>query len=153
MNFSSYIEDKYSEELQLPKKDIEKTDIVPAPIEQQDIVVHNENNPIIDLSEEINKRDFYDFDIDKNFIGNFIGPGATYQWIDENKKPWIIKTWAFRDRNGLPWVIPQWDILNIPQGDFKGFAAEEPGKYLYQITYLEKDNEGKHNIAIFKKQL
>jgi hypothetical protein len=135
MNFSSYIEDQYADELQLEKIPENK------PVEAKVIPFNSE---LVELNEET-KKDFYDFDIDKSFTGTFNGPGQTFIY---NKQP--VKTWSFTDRNGLPWLIPQWEILNQPQSNFLGFNKEEPGKFIYLITYLGKD-DGKHNIAIYKK--
>lgn len=141
MDFSSYIEDKYSEELQLEKKPAENNTAEQPPQEQAPIELNDET-----------KKDFYDFDIDKNFIGTFHGPGRDYVYRNAAApgKDFTIATWLFKDRNALPWLLPQWDVLNAPQNDFKGFPSEEPDKYIYNIAYLGKD-EGKHNIAIFKK--
>jgi hypothetical protein len=146
MDFSDYIENKYADKLELSETNagssipaVEKNTPEPAKVDPE----------IIELN-ETTKKDFFDFDVEKTFIGIFNGPGAVYQYNGQN--PFKINTWSFTDHNNLNWVIPAWAVLNVPQDNFMGFANEEPGKNKYQITYLGNDG-GKHDIAIFKKPI
>lgn len=128
-DLSPYLEDEFNESMRQGPK--------PSP-------------DTIELTEEEKNRVFFDFTKFPEFIGAFEGPGQTYTWKNAE-----IKTWSFKDSNGLPWLIPQWNTMNEAQGNFKGFAEEKPGEYIYCIKYKGKTQENgfnRHNVAIFRKK-
>lgn len=93
---------------------------------------------------------FWNFETDPVFIGHFKGPG-----INVNINGINVITWKFTDRNSKEWLIPQWSALNVPQGNFRGFNLEEPGKFIYQLNYKAFEylpNGGtRHVVEIFRK--
>jgi len=103
------------------------------------------------LTDEENAQMFHDFEDNKIFIGTFTGPGQTYLVAGDKQ----MKTWAFKDENDSPWLIPQWLTLDAPQGSFEGFSKEIPGKYIYQIEYIDLiqvSNGHRHNVTVFRKK-
>jgi hypothetical protein len=93
---------------------------------------------------------FWNFDKTPVFQGYFNGPGEMKKIQDR-----MINTWSLTDLEGKKWLMPQWEVFRIPQGQFQGFALEDPGKWIYQLHYQEykknPDGSARHVIEIFKK--
>ncbi|MES3019385.1 MAG: hypothetical protein V4721_16480 [Bacteroidota bacterium] len=74
----------------------------------------------------------YDFEKFPPLLCKFIGPGPG---VIAQGRP--LKTWAVEalDKEKTQWLIPQWSIFSEVQNSFLGFQSEDPGKFIYQLTY------------------